>query len=101
MRTFVMFLSIVMLIGCGSPTVKVAEEQAPPLSEFVDLPFNKFVNRLYIDDVKDKYAKISADFGYLWPSQNVGGYPPDKWIRISIIKGSMRYDNVMVPKSEA
>ena len=101
MKLILTLITLITMFGCGAPLVSTKTVPPPTFDEYVDLPFNKFINRIYLDEVKNKYIKLDADFGGLWQTQNVSGYPPDKWVRISIIKGNIRFDDVMVPISEA
>lgn len=101
MRVFLSVIMVLTLFGCATPVVTTQTVPPPKLDEYVDLPFNKFINRMFLDEVKDKYIKLDADFGYVHQAPRVGGYPAEEWVRIQIIKGATGFDNVMVPKSEA
>lgn len=101
MRTLILFLFIITLISCESSGLIM--RKTPPLKpeEYFYLPIDKLTNKMLLDEVKNKYVRVDADFGYVFYYQDVRGYPSDKWIRISVMKDSIRYENVMVPKSEA
>lgn len=101
MRALILVLFIIILVGCGTLSLTSRYVPKPKLDDYIDLPFDKLVNRTFLDEVKNNYVRIDADFGYMFLSQDIDGYPAEEWIRINIIKDSMRYDNVMVPKSEA
>ncbi|WP_419663175.1 uncharacterized protein Dvar_36010 [Desulfosarcina variabilis str. Montpellier] len=96
-------VALIILTGCAaqSPIVKTQQVAPPSFDEYVNIPFKKFTNRMFLNDVKDKYIRLDADFGYLYDATRVGGYPSEEWVRIQIIKDSIGFDNVMVPKSES
>lgn len=101
MRVSILFLSLIALISCGSTSFTMRE--TPPLTfeEYTYLPIDKLTNKMLLDELKNKDVRVDADFGYIFYYHDLNGYPSDKWIRISVIKDSIRYENVMVPKSEA
>jgi hypothetical protein len=101
MRVLILFLSIITLISCVSSGFIM--RGTPPLKseDYIYLPIDKLTNKMLLDEIKNKYVRVDADFGYIFYYQDVNGYPSDKWIRISAMKDSIRYENVMVPKSEA
>lgn len=101
MRTLLLVLSIISLVGCGILNLNAREMQQFNYDEYINLSFDKLSGKMLLDEVTYRYVRIDADFGYLFNYQDISGYPADRWIRMCITKDSMRYDNVMVPKSEA
>lgn len=101
MRVAILFLCLIAFINCGSSSAIMRETPPVPSEEYIYLPIDKLTNKMSLDELKNKHVRVDADFGYIFYYQDLNEYPSDKWIRISVIKDSIRYENVMVPKSEA
>lgn len=101
MKLLILIVALITLVSCGSSGLITRETLPSHCEKYVYLPFEKLTDESFCDELHNKYVRVDADFGYIFLYQDVKGHPSDQWIRLSVRKGSMRYDNIMVPRSES